>query len=240
MRCNILLLINFLLMDNILRIYESMQKFGVKDTELEDFSEGYQFYLERRRMEWIPLEHPCRLVYRTKSAISMVIMPFLIPMFANKIWGIEVCGVIFSCSHKEAKSRNDGDVSAYLDILSQKEFGEDWVKRRFELPIYNNFLLFKRYEAAVEDTATLLAYHNVHFKDFGNSRYWISDKNCEFPLLTKFDGERFLPPFKDKHGKLRFVLHANPNLDCFCAINNKFATPKTEALENCLRMLCEK
>lgn len=227
---------------DILRIYEALYKFGVNDASLQNFVQGYEFYLERRRMEWIPLEPPCRLVYRTKDPYSMVVMPFLAPEYTRRIWGIEACGVYFCLTYEEVKLRPDKDIMAHLDDMSARMFGDEeyWRNRRLELPIYSNFALFKKYHSAVDDTLSLLTYSGVKFKEFGESRYWISDKNSEVPLITKFDGERYLPPFSDKRAKIRPVMHVDVRRDALCAIDNKFATPKKELFDACVSKLAEK
>ncbi len=213
----------------------------VKVEQLPMLNEGYKFYLERRKMGWIPLEPPCRLVYRHKNTVSMVVMPFLIPEYSDKIWGIEVCGVYFSLSYEEVRVYTDRDIADHLQEQTEYLFGRAGSeKRRLELPTYNNFTLFKRNNEAVEDTFTLLTYQGVNVKDFGCSRYWINQKNVPIPLVTKFDGKRYLPPYKDKIGKVRPVLHASSLYDCFCAIDNKFAVPKPEAFEKCLQMISGK
>lgn len=226
---------------DILKIYEDLQRMQVKVDQLPMLNEGYRFYLERRKMGWIPIEPPCRLVYRHKNTVSMVIMPFLIPEYANKIWGIEVCGVMFSLTYDEVRMYTDRDVNDNLQEQSEFLFGKKGCEeRRLELPILSNFILFRRNHEAVEDTLTLLTYQGVKVKDFGNSRYWIGVKDSsELPLVTKFDGQRYLSPFRDKIGKVRPVLHASTRLDCFCAIDNKFAVPKQEAFEKCLQMISE-
>lgn len=213
---------------------------NVKVEHLQSLNDGYRFYLERRKMGWIPIEPPCRLVYRYKKTVSMVVMPFLIPEFANKIWGVEVAGVYFSLGYEEVRMFTDRDVADNLQEQTEFLFGKEGsINRRLELPIYNNFALFHRNREAVDDTFTLLTYQGIQVKDFGNSRYWISQKDSELPLVTKFDGERYLPPYRDKIGKVRPVLHANTLYDSFCSIDNKFAMPKPEAFEECLRKISE-
>jgi len=226
---------------DILKIYEDLQRMQVKVEQLPMLNEGYKFYLERRKMGWIPLEPPCRLVYRHKDSVSMVVMPFLIPEFADKIWGVEVLSVYFSLSYEEVRVYTDRDIDDHLREQTEYLFGKDGSeKRRLELPIYSNFALFRRNHAAVDDTFTLLTYQGVNVKDFGCSRYWINQKGSDIPLVTKFDGQRYLPPYKDKIGKVRPVLHASTKYDCFCSIDNKFAMPKPEAFEKCMQMISEK
>ena len=225
----------------VFRVYESLQHLGVNEANLQNFVQGYEFYLERRKMGWIPIEPPCRLVYRTKDPLSMVIMPFLIPEYAEKIWGIEVCGVMFCLLYDEVKLKPERDVLAFLEEKNKGMFGKEYYqKRSLELPIFSNLTLFRKYHTAVDDTFTLLTYNGVKFKEFGESRYWISDKNSDVPLITKFDGERYLPPFSDKRAKLRPVLHASIQYDVFCAADNKFVTPKREAFDKCMLKLSEK
>ena len=239
---------------DVLRIYESLRDAGINESNLQELVQGYKFYLERRKMGWVPIEPPCRLVYRTKDPFAMVAMPFLIPEYADKIWGISVCGVYFSLTYKEVKTRPEKGVMSYLDEMSERMFGENyWMKRRLELPTYSNFMLLRKFRLAIDDTFTLLtilkeALNNanprgsaskVRFSEFGESRYWISDKSSEVPLVTKFDGQQYLPPFEDKRAKIRPVLHADARLDVFCAIDNKFATPKKEKFETCMLKLSE-
>lgn len=225
---------------DILRIYESLRDAGIKKTDMQEFVQGYEFYLERRKMGWVPIEPPCRLVYRTKDPYAMVIMPFLIPEYANKIWGVELGGVCFGLLHREVTIRPEKDVAYFLNEMNVRMFGEEYQqKRSLELPVYGNFVTLRNNHMAVDDTFTLLTYCGVQFKEFGESRYWISDKNYETPMVTKFDGAMYLPPFSDKRAKLRPVLHVSAKLDLFCSIGNLFATPKKEKFEACMLKLAE-
>lgn len=225
---------------DIINVYETLKSLEVKTTQLPTFNQGYAFYLERRAMGWIPIEVPCRLVYRYRDTVSMIIMPFLIPKYAEKIWGFEIFGVLYGLNYEKVQAFTNKDVECHLMEQTELLFGkENSIQRRLELPIFDNLVLLRKKHTQVEDTLSLLTYAGVKVKDFGPSRYWIRDRNSDDPLVSKFDGSKYLPPGKDKIGRVLPVLHANTRLDVFCGIDNKFATPKQEDFEKCMKMLEE-
>lgn len=224
---------------NTLRVYEQIQELGVNENNLEKFVLAYMFYLNRKRMGWIPIERPCRMVYRLKGTTAMVVMPFIIPKYIKHIWGIEVNGVYYCLRRMVVTAYAPKFVYDELKAETAVMFGENAEQRPLELQTFANLKSAYECEEIIADAMMLLYYNGVKSNPLAQSRYWVTNGKSKTPLVSHKDtSQGLIKPYQFKTAKLRPILHANTKLDFFCALND-FDAPKQEAVDKCVKRLEE-
>ena len=223
---------------DIIKIYEQLTAAKVAPDDMRSFFDGYLTHLALKNCEWGRM--PCRLVYHQPNSVSMVVLPFFVPQLSKLIWGIEVDGIYLSLEERKYEELFDGFMVAQALGDSVIFFGAELAKQRpFSLPnaSHLNYLWHPWVMENIDDTLTMLAReqyaYGMKISFFHEDVYFVQTPPNE-PQKAYGNGEEM--PVPTKSAKVRYVLYADNDRDCFCSVN-RFGVPNWGALQRCMERL---
>lgn len=223
---------------DVFKFYDQLSAANIAPDDMRDFFDGYLTHLAVKKCEWV--RTPCRLVYHQPNSVSMVVLPFFVPQLSKLIWGIEVDGIYLSLEERKSEEHFDGYMVTQAFGDSAVFFGPELARQRsFALPTASNLELLwhPRVMEDIDDTLTMLARaqytYGMKISFFHEDVYFVKTSPNE---SQKAYSNREEMPVPTNSAKVRYVLYADNDRDCFCSVN-RFGVPNWGALQKCMDRL---